>query len=66
MSEVAEPKRARRHNSVSKVLVDLEGKRYRFILTRQGLVVRRWHCRKTKLLSFSTLLDICIDQRTLL
>ena len=60
------PKSVRRHVNVSKVVVELDGKRYRFNLTRKGLVVRRWHCHKTKLLSFSQLLDLSIEQRQLL
>lgn len=60
------PKIVRRHTHVSKVIVEVDGKLYRFNLTRKGLLVRRWHSRKTKLLSFSQLLDLSIDQRQLL
>ena len=60
------PKAVRRHVNVSKVVVEVDGKRYRFSLTRKGLVVRRWHSHKTKLLSFSQLFDLSIEQRQLL
>jgi len=62
----ATPKSIRRHVNISKVVVEVDGKRYRFSLTRKGLVVRRWHSQKTKLLSFSQLLDLSIEQRQLL
>lgn len=63
-TEVKNP--VRRHVNVSKVMVELDGKRYRFSLTRRGLVVRRWRSRKPKTLSFSQLLDLSIEQRPLL
>lgn len=67
MSAIVEkPKVTRRHVNFSKVTIELEGKRYRFNLTRKGLVVRQWHGRKTKLLSFSQLLDLSIEQKQLL
>jgi len=59
-------KPVRRHVNISKVQTEIDGKDYTFRLTRKGLVVRRWHSRHTKLLSFSQLLDLSIDQRQLL
>jgi hypothetical protein len=59
------PKPVRRHVNVSKVVVELDGKRYRFNLTRGGVVVRQWHSHKTKVLSFSALLDLSIEQKQL-
>lgn len=61
-----QPKAKRRHVNLSKVVVELDGQRYRFSLTRDGLVVRRWHARKSKTLSFSDLLDLSIEQFKLL
>lgn len=55
-----------RHTNISKVLVDLDGTRYKFNLTRRGVVIRRWHSSKTKTLSFSQLIDLSLDQRQLL
>lgn len=55
-----------RHTNISKVVVELDGKRYRFNLTRRGVVVRRFRARKTKTLCFSQLLDLSLDQRNLL
>lgn len=60
------PRAIRRHVNISKIVIEMEGVRYRFNLTRKGLIVRRWHSQKTKLLSFSQLLDLSIDQRQLL
>jgi hypothetical protein len=60
------PKAVRHRVNVSKVVVEVDGWRYRFSLTRKGLVVRRWHSPKTKTLSFSQLIDLSIDQRQLL
>lgn len=60
------PKAVRRHINVSKVKTEIDGKDYTFRLTRKGLVIRRWHSRKTKVLSFSQLLDLSIEQRQLL
>lgn len=54
------------HTNISKVKVELDGNRYKFSLTRRGLVVRRWHSRKAKTLSFSQLLDLSLEQRQLL
>ena len=64
MNEIVKAKR--NHVNFSKVTVEVEGKRYRFSLTRNGLVVRRWHSQKTKLLTFTQLMDMSIDQRPLL
>ena len=58
------PKRRKLH--VSRVVKDLDGQRYRFSMTPGGLLVRRWRSRKTKLLSFSQLLDLSNDQFPLL
>ena len=58
-------KPVRRHLNVSKVVVELDGKRYRFTLTRAGLIVRQWHSQKSKVLSFSALLDLSIEQKQL-
>lgn len=60
------PKAVRRHVNISKVALELDGKKYQFKLTRGGLVVRRWHSRRSKLLSFSALLDLSIEQKQLL
>jgi hypothetical protein len=66
VSDIAEKsKPVRRHLNVSKVVVELDGKRYRFTLTRGGLIVRKWHSHKTKVLHFSTLLDLSIEQKLL-
>lgn len=63
---VEKPKLVRPHTNISKVVVELDGQRYRFNLTRGGLVVRRFHARKTKVLAFSQLLDLSIEQFKLL
>jgi len=60
------PKAVRRHVNVSKVVVEVDGKRYRFSLTRKGLVVRRWHSQKTTTLTFDELLRATAVQRQLL
>lgn len=59
-------KGVRRHVNISKVVVELDAKFYKFNLTRKGLVIRKRHGRKPKLLSFSQLLDLSIEQRPLL
>ena len=66
MNTATLPKTTRTHRNVSRVVVELDGFRYRFNLTRGGLVIRRWHSHKTKLLSFSAMLDLSRDQRLLL
>lgn len=66
ITTVEKTKAVRRHTNISKVAVELDGKRYKFSLTRKGLVVRQWHARKTKLLAFSQLLDLSIEQRQLI
>lgn len=60
------PKAVRRHTHVAKVTVEVEGKRYRFSLTRKGLMVRQWHSRKTTMLTFAELLKATAPQRQLL
>jgi len=67
MTTPTEPTKAKRnHVNFSKVNVEVEGKRFTLSLTKKGLVVRRWHSRNPKVLSFSALVDMTIDQRQLL
>ncbi len=67
MSDAVEKAKAKRkHVNFSQVTAELEGKAFRFSLTKTGLLVRRRHSRRTKLLSFSALMDLSIDQRSLL
>lgn len=63
---VEKPKATRTHVNFSKVNVEVEGKRFTLSLTKKGLVVRRWHSRNPKVLSFSALVDMTIDQGQLL
>ena len=58
-------KATRKHVNVSRVVMELDGQRYRFNLTRGGLVIRRWRSRRPKTISFSALLDLSIEQKQL-
>lgn len=59
-------KAVRPHVHISKVVVEVDDKRYRFSLTRKGLVVRRWHSREITTLTFPELLKATSTQRQLL
>jgi hypothetical protein len=67
VSDTVEKTKAKRtHVNFSKVTVEVEGRPFSFSLTKKGLVVRRWHSPRPKVISFSALVDLTIDQRQLL
>lgn len=47
---------------VSKVLVDIEGKKFWVQLRRDGIHIRQFHCKKERVLSFQQLTDAAIGQ----
>lgn len=55
-----------RHYYVSKVVKKVDGDLYRFRLGQDGVTVRKHRPRKFKVVPFSMLVDLTIDQKPLL
>jgi hypothetical protein len=67
MSDTAEkPKVKRQHVGLSKVWCCVDETDFSFRLTREGLVVRKWHSPKTTTLTFDELVRASAIQRQLL
>lgn len=56
----------KRHTNIAIVQAVIDEKRYRFSMTRSGVVVRQWHSRKTTTLTFAELIRATATQRQLL